>query len=326
VPYRRKKLTFAISSPDEFLYNNILGLYYNTIASEIIAYECPNPFFYRFFSASYLVILCRLFTNTEKKEKKYKLKLIMMREDVLNTDVINYKKKYQALKKKMKLLVYEQECFLDELRKSQRKLLKVTRDRSFLLDRLLQYEHLNDTSSDSESTASSDSEIGKDNKKRKPGTFHVLMGTSSAGGSGLQNLQLTASGEPIASLSGRLGKEPPKKKPKIGARKVPAKSGSLRTSVNLSVPAKRTVSCGTLSQSMTGVNQPPRVVLSREEIERNLDLKHSSKPQFLSIDMTSHSLPDDIFSHDNSNQDTAEHLSDSVKIEVEDTDLVIDMA
>ena len=77
---------------------------------------------------------------------------------------------------------------------------------------------------------------------------------------------------------------------------------------------------------MTGVSQPPRVVLSREEIERNLDLKHSSKPQFLSIDMTSHSLPDDIFSHDNSNQDPVEPLSDGVKIEVEDTDLVIDMA
>jgi len=245
----------------------------------------------------------------------------MMREDV-----INYKKKYQALKKKMKLLVYEQECFLDELRKSQRKLLKVTRDRSFLLDRLLQYEQLNDTSSDSESTASSDSDTCKDSKKRKPATFHVLMGSSSAGASGLQNLQLTASGEPIAPVSGRLGKEPPKKKPKIGARKVPAKSGSLRTSVNLSVPARRTAPCETSSTSVTGITQPPRVVLSREEIERNLDLKHSSKPQFLSIDMTSHSLPDDIFSHDNSNQDPAEPATDNVKIEVEDTDLVIDMA
>ena len=246
----------------------------------------------------------------------------MMREDFSHTDVINYKKKYQALKKKMKLLVYEQECFLDELRKSQRKLLKVTRDRSFLLDRLLQYEHLNDTSSDSESTASSDSEAGKDNKKRKPAASHMLVGTSSAGVSGLQ---LTASGEHITPLSSRFGKEPPKKKPKIGARKVTAKTGSLRTSLNINVPAKRPVHCGTSDQSTVGVNQTSRVVLSREEIERHLDLKHSSKPQFLSIDMTSHSLPDDIFSHDNSNQDTAEPLSDGIKIEVEDTDLVIDM-
>jgi len=243
-----------------------------------------------------------------------------MKQDFSYTDAINYKKKYQALKKKMKLLVYEQECFLDELRKSQRKLLKVTRDRSFLLDRLLQYEHLNDTSSDSESTASSDSETGKEIKKRKPATSQMLVGTSSAGGSGLK---LTASGEPITSLSGRLGKEPPKKKPKIGARKVSAKSGSLRTSLNINIPTKRPV---TSAQTMTGVHQTPRVTLSREEIERHLDLKHSSKPQFLSIDMTSHSLPDDIFSHDNSNQDAAEPSLDSVKIEVEDTDLVIDMA
>jgi len=244
-----------------------------------------------------------------------------MREDFAQLDVIDYRKKYQALKKKMKLLVYEQECFLDELRKSQRKLLKVTRDRSFLLNRLLQYEHLNDTSSDSESTASSDSDAGKDNKKRKPAASHILTGTSSAGVSGLQ-----PTGEPITSLSSRLGKEAPKKKPKIGARKVSAKSGSLRTSLNVTVPAKRPVHCGTSSQSMVGANQPPRTALSREEIERHLDLKHSSKPQFLSIDMTSHSLPDDIFSHDNSNQDAAEPLSDTVKIEVDDTDLVIDMA
>jgi len=245
----------------------------------------------------------------------------MMRQDLSRTDAINYKKKYQALKKKMKLLVYEQECFLDELRKSQRKLLKVTRDRSFLLDRLLQYEQINDTSSDSESTASSDSDTGKDNKKRKPATSHLLVGTSSAG---ITGLPLTACGESVTSLSSRLGKEPPKKKPKI-ARKVPAKSGSLRTPLNVSVPAKKPVLGDTLTQSMAGVSQPPRVVLSREEIERHLDLKHSNKPQFLSIDMTSHSLPDDIFSHDNSNQDTAEPPSDSAKIEVEDTDLVIDM-
>lgn len=246
----------------------------------------------------------------------------MMRQDFAHTDVINYKKKYQALKKKMKLLVYEQECFLDELRKSQRKLLKVTRDRSFLLDRLLQYEHLNDTSSDSESTASSDSEAGKDNRKRKSAPSHVLVGTLSAGVSGLQ---LTASGESVVSLSSRFAKEPPKKKPKI-VRKVSAKSGSLRTPLNINVPAKRPVLGDTTAQSMAGISQPARVVLSREEIERHLDLKHSSKPQFLSIDMTSHSLPDDIFSHDNSNQDTAEPSSDNVKIEVEDTDLVIDMA
>ncbi|KAL4224410.1 chromatin remodeling [Mactra antiquata] len=71
---------------------------------------------------------------------------------------IDYKHKYRVLKKKLKFLVYEQECFLEELRKAQRRLLKVSRDRSFLLDRLLQYEKLDDSTGDSDLTLSSDSE------------------------------------------------------------------------------------------------------------------------------------------------------------------------
>uniref|UniRef100_A0A3Q3KGW5 INO80 complex subunit E N-terminal domain-containing protein n=1 Tax=Monopterus albus TaxID=43700 RepID=A0A3Q3KGW5_MONAL len=53
---------------------------------------------------------------------------------------VDYKRKYKNLKRKLKFLVYEQECFQEELRRAQRKLLKVSRDKSFLLDRLLQYE------------------------------------------------------------------------------------------------------------------------------------------------------------------------------------------
>ena len=46
-----------------------------------------------------------------------------------------------------------------ELEKSQRKLLKVTRDNSFLLDRLLQYEKVvADSPGDSDATPSSDSD------------------------------------------------------------------------------------------------------------------------------------------------------------------------
>ncbi|CAM9119077.1 unnamed protein product [Bubo scandiacus] len=53
-----------------------------------------------------------------------------------------YKRRYRALKRRLKLLLYEQECFQEELRRAQRKLLKVSRDKSFLLDRLLQYENV----------------------------------------------------------------------------------------------------------------------------------------------------------------------------------------
>ncbi|XP_025225584.1 INO80 complex subunit E isoform X3 [Theropithecus gelada] len=53
-------------------------------------------------------------------------------------------------------MIQEHECFQEELRKAQRKLLKVSRDKSFLLDRLLQYENVDEDSSDSDATASSD--------------------------------------------------------------------------------------------------------------------------------------------------------------------------
>lgn len=69
---------------------------------------------------------------------------------------VDYKKKYRNLKRKLKFLIYEHECFQEELRKAQRKLLKVSRDKSFLLDRLLQYENVDEDSSDSDATASSD--------------------------------------------------------------------------------------------------------------------------------------------------------------------------
>lgn len=72
--------------------------------------------------------------------------------------VISYRQKYRNLKRKLKFLLYENECFQEELRKAQRKLLKVTRDKSFLLDQILQYESIDSSSSDSDATVSSDSE------------------------------------------------------------------------------------------------------------------------------------------------------------------------
>ncbi|XP_072250074.1 INO80 complex subunit E isoform X3 [Leuresthes tenuis] len=69
---------------------------------------------------------------------------------------VDYKRKYKNLKRKLKFLVYEQECFQEELRRAQRKLLKVSRDKSFLLDRLLQYERVDEDSTDSDATVSSD--------------------------------------------------------------------------------------------------------------------------------------------------------------------------
>ncbi|EDX06553.1 GD10763 [Drosophila simulans] len=70
----------------------------------------------------------------------------------------DFKERYKNLKKKLKFLIYENEYFQDLLHTNQRRLLKVSRDRTFLLDRLLVYEKPAKDSSDSDATDSSDSE------------------------------------------------------------------------------------------------------------------------------------------------------------------------
>lgn len=79
------------------------------------------------------------------------------------------KKQYKFLKGKLKHLLYENECFQDALRSAQKRLLAVTRDRTFLMDRLLLYEKVENTTSDSEDTDSSEEEFVRiePSKKRK---------------------------------------------------------------------------------------------------------------------------------------------------------------
>ncbi|EDW09861.1 protein HEG [Drosophila mojavensis] len=71
---------------------------------------------------------------------------------------IDYKERYRNLKRKLKFLIYENEYFQDLLHTNQRRLLKVSRDRSFLIDRLLIYEKPAKDSSDSDVTDSSNSD------------------------------------------------------------------------------------------------------------------------------------------------------------------------
>uniref|UniRef100_A0A4X2KQR6 INO80 complex subunit E n=1 Tax=Vombatus ursinus TaxID=29139 RepID=A0A4X2KQR6_VOMUR len=123
---------------------------------------------------------------------------------------VDYKKKYRNLKRKLKFLIYEHECFQEELRKAQRKLLKVSRDKSFLLDRLLQYENVDEDSSDSDATASSENsetegtpkltETPAPKRKRSP----PLGGTPSPSGLSLppsSGFPLQASGGPSPYLT-----------------------------------------------------------------------------------------------------------------------------
>ncbi|XP_041455735.1 INO80 complex subunit E-like [Lytechinus variegatus] len=87
-------------------------------------------------------------------------------EQPMQAEEVNFKEKYRSLKRKMRFLIYEQECFQEELRRAQRKLLKISRDKNFLLDRLLQYERVIDPGTDSDSTLSSEDSC-KDTKKEQ---------------------------------------------------------------------------------------------------------------------------------------------------------------
>ncbi|XP_046981014.1 uncharacterized protein LOC124546716 [Schistocerca americana] len=108
-------------------------------------------------------------------------------EEESQEEGINYKAQYRSLKRKLKDLIYENECFQEALRNSQRRLLKIARDRSFLLDRLLQYEKLDITSSESEETESSDDGeiVRTDQSKRRKVeqniNNHTSVGQSSSG-------------------------------------------------------------------------------------------------------------------------------------------------
>lgn len=115
---------------------------------------------------------------------------------------IDYKAQYTTLKKKLKFLLYvstsfslwlnavctkwkniysncrvlqENEFFQDALRSSQRRLLKVTRDRSFLLDRLLQYEKPENSSSESDDTESSEDDVRTENTKKWVKSIHLYL-------------------------------------------------------------------------------------------------------------------------------------------------------
>ncbi|XP_067639072.1 uncharacterized protein [Eurosta solidaginis] len=98
-------------------------------------------------------------------------------------NAVDYKTQYRYLKRKLKFLIYENEFFQDALRSNQRRLLKVSRDRAFLLDRLLQHEKPENTSSESDETASSADEAMKEAKRRKLEQNSASNGSAVGGGS-----------------------------------------------------------------------------------------------------------------------------------------------
>ncbi|XP_053208117.1 nuclear pore complex protein DDB_G0274915-like [Panonychus citri] len=100
------------------------------------------------------------------------------------------KQKYRSLKKRLKVLIYENECFQEELRKCQKELIAIKCDEYFLLDKLLKYEDIQSTSSsDSDATDYSESEI--DVKPLKPKSTAKRLKTNN--GSISQNTESTPS-------------------------------------------------------------------------------------------------------------------------------------
>lgn len=69
----------------------------------------------------------------------------------------------------------ENECFQEALRSTQRKLLKVNRDKSFLLDRLLQYEKVDASFSESDETESSDEEVVRLDNSKRYNSIHIYI-------------------------------------------------------------------------------------------------------------------------------------------------------
>ncbi|KFO36283.1 INO80 complex subunit E isoform X1 [Fukomys damarensis] len=130
---------------------------------------------------------------------------------------VDYKKKYRNLKRKLKFLIYEHECFQEELRKAQRKLLKVSRDKSFLLDRLLQYENVDEDSSDSDATASSENSEAEGTpklpdtpapKRKRSPPLAATPSPSSLSLPPTSGFPLQASGTPSPYLSSQLASPP----------------------------------------------------------------------------------------------------------------------
>ncbi|KAF7636881.1 hypothetical protein Mgra_00003619 [Meloidogyne graminicola] len=85
----------------------------------------------------------------------------------MDSQTLSPKSKYRELKKKFKYLVYENEYYQEELRNLQRKLLKLSRDKNFLLDRLGQHENLSESSDDSDASTKTLDDIGIPKPKRK---------------------------------------------------------------------------------------------------------------------------------------------------------------
>ncbi|XP_071519556.1 uncharacterized protein [Panulirus ornatus] len=212
----------------------------------------------------------------------------------------DYKAKYKTLKRKLKLLIYENECFQEELRKAQRALLRVRRDKSFLLDRLLQYQRGPDSSSDSEQTEESDTET--DTKMEAKSCRKRLSMEGSAAGS--------------ASSQGSLTKPPSKKKKSSSSSSSTSNVSKSSKQSGKQVSARRQVVGGVVGSTQASDGQ-----LSREEVERRLAARQPMND--FNTTTVSLTLPNQLFSDNIMEGDFMEEEVETSPSNIED-DVTVD--
>lgn len=179
-------------------------------------------------------------------------------EDSQEDQYVNYKQKYRELKKNLRHLIYENETFQDELRKAQHNFVSISRDKNFLLDRILKYEKPQGPSSDSEATESSDEDEEtktamvapqffnqrKKITKRKRSEAEVHNGTVNASQSETVHVHPNAkqtparpvASKPVSGKGGSMAKRPKKpptgRKPSVKKEKDASKAAAERTPAN----------------------------------------------------------------------------------------------
>ncbi|XKL68448.1 hypothetical protein PGB90_003939 [Kerria lacca] len=216
---------------------------------------------------------CKKVTEEMNEMRSGMVKMVIENEyEETNSDEVNYRQEYRKLKRKLKLLIYENECFQESLRNTERKFLSATRDRNFLLERLSTYEPIDTSTSDTEETAeSSDDEYLRTSVKRRK-----FDGSCSFRGSGVST-------PPGNSKSGT-----PVRKKKAG----PAVNKSGACKLTTSVPAmmsQRSINHDIINGNGEGCMTP-------EEVERHLEAK--KRQVSLTPEKTSLTLPSEMFSSD----------------------------
>ncbi|XP_030381426.1 uncharacterized protein LOC115629182 [Scaptodrosophila lebanonensis] len=212
--------------------------------------------------------------------------------------VIDYKERYKKLKQKLKFLVYENEYFQDLIATNQRRLLKVSRDRAFLLDRLLLYEKPAKDSSDSDATDSSD-----DAESVAPTSSATVASTSSAAGNlGNQSqpqIVMGSSKEIVRKRKAESKGCPPMSTSVVGGatRGRKRKINSLAISSQHSVVVKKPPVMATVSPSL---QQPPTKdePLSTAEITRQLQERRPTPIELMSPECASATVPATMLSDD----------------------------